>query len=135
MSGVRGLTQEKICWGVNVLAQSGFYLVAGNVYELTFDMWGENSEPAALDVRFTYGYDNILDHTNGTGVTVLDEKTTVGNDGVAESVAVRFTPTVSALYALQFFADDSGSSNAHIWIDDVELVKLGPTLGTIILIL
>jgi hypothetical protein len=109
--------------GVDVLAQSGFALVAGNLYELTFEMWGAKAVTAALDVRFTYGYDNILVHTNGTGVTVLDEKTTVGNDGVAESVTVQFTPTVSALYALQFFADDSGNSDAHIWIDNIKLVQ------------
>ena len=118
--------------GVDVLAQSGFALVAGKLYELTFEIWGAHAVTAALDVRFAYGVDNVLDHTSGTGVTVLDEKTTVGNDGVAESVTVRFTPTVSAVYALQFFADDSGNSNAHIWIDNVMLVQL--ERGTLVLI-
>ncbi|MDA3923215.1 MAG: hypothetical protein PF904_00770 [Kiritimatiellae bacterium] len=122
--------------GIDVIAQTGLPLVAGTTYKLTFDLFGRGgsglTEP--LDVRFTHTWTDALVYTNGTGTTVLDEKTTVGNDGVAESVTVQFTPTVSALYALQFFADDSGACNAHIWIDNVKLVQRELVSGTVIMV-
>lgn len=36
---------------------------------------------------------------------------------------VEFNPTVTANYALQFFADDE-SSHSHIWIDKVEIENI-----------
>ena len=109
--------------GIDVLAQTGLSLVAGSLYTLTFDMWGMGvATTEALDVRFTFGFSDALVHTDGTGVTVLDEKTTVGNDGFFESVTVNFTPSVTdANYGLQFFMDGTGENNNHVYIDNVVL--------------
>ena len=112
--------------GVDVLSQEGLYMEAGGRYQLTFAIWGGNSAlTAGLDVRFAYGLDDILSHTNGTGVTVLDDKTTVGNDGVAEIVTLVFSPTVTENYVLQFFVDGE-TSHGHIWIDKMQIVRLLP---------
>ena len=111
--------------GIDVLAQTGLSLTAGITYTLTFDIWGTGgvATPEALDARFTYGFANELDYTDGTGVTVIDEKTTVGNDGSAETVSIDFTPTVTdSNYALQFFMDGTGTTNNHLYIDNIQLV-------------
>lgn len=110
--------------GIDVLAQTGLSLVAGETYTLSFDMWGMNDAlTEGLDVRFTYGFADALLSTDGTGVTVLDEKTTVGNDGAIESVTVDFTPTVTNTnYAIQFFMDGSGTTNNHSYLDNIQLV-------------
>ena len=111
--------------GIDVLAQTGISLIAGITYTLTFDIWGLGSvaTPEALDARFTHSFTDELDYTDGTGITVVDEKTTVGNDGSVESVSIDFTPTVTnSNYALQFFMDGSGTSNNHLYIDNVQLV-------------
>jgi autotransporter-associated beta strand protein len=110
--------------GKDVLAQGGLSLEAGKTYNLTFALWGPNTALTEyLDVRFTYGYSSLTDPTSGTGVLVLDNKTTVGNNGAFENVTVQFTPTVSTNYALQFIADtDAGESDGdHIWMDNVVL--------------
>ena len=116
--------------GVDVLAQTGLSLTAGTIYTLTFDMWGRGNflTTNGLDVRLTYGFGDALVHTDGTGLTLLDEKTTVGNDGFYETVTVEVSPTVTdSNYALQFFMDDSGISEAHVFIDNVILTVPEPS--------
>ena len=80
-----------------------------------------------LDVRLTRGFADALDPISGTGMTLVDEKTTVGNDGQAESVTVSFTvPTTDSNYALQFFMDQEGSNNHnHVYLDNVQLTEAG----------
>ena len=91
---------------------------------MSFDLFGPGGAATdPLDVRFTHGFTDALDHTSGTGVTVLSSKTTIGNDGAAETVTVTFTPTVTdANYALQFFvANNTDGSHFHPYIDNVQL--------------
>jgi len=129
-------------WGVRIddrtdisadtLAQGGLQLFAGYTYTLEFDMWGETATTAGLTARITDAA-AITDQTGGTDtLTILSDKTTVGNDGVVEHVSVDFVPTVTDTYALQFFvASDATNRNAnnHVWIDNVTLVPEPTTLA------
>ncbi len=112
--------------GIDVLAQTGISLEAGTTYTLSFDMWGLGAPATSgLDVRLTrdFGADsNALDPTAGSGITLIDEKSTVGNDGNFETVTFTFTAgTTDANYALQFFMDDTLVNNNHAYIDNVRL--------------
>jgi len=113
--------------GIDVIAQTGLPLVAGTTYKLTFDLFGRGGSglTAPLDVRFSHTWTDALVYTNGTGTTVLDEKTTVKGDGVSETVTAYFTPNVTdADYALQFFMDNSVQDGDHAYIDNVQLVEV-----------
>ncbi len=113
---------------IDVLAQTGVSLEADKVYTLTFDIWGGGqTETDPLDVRLTRGFGNALDHTDGTGLTILSSKTSTANDGQAETVTVTFTaPATDPNYALQFFiADNADGSHNHPYIDNVRLVETG----------
>ena len=114
--------------GMDVLAQGGLSLSAGKNYRLSFSIWGGNPSSSVtekLDVRLTRDYSSLTDPTSGTGVLVLDNKTSVANNGAFETVTVQFTPTVtSANYALQFFADNAIYQDDHICIDNFVLSEV-----------
>lgn len=111
--------------GTDVLAQGGLSLTAGKTYRLSFAIWGGNPSSIVtekLDVRLTRDYSSLTDPTSGTGVLILDNKTSVANNGAFETVTVQFTPAVtSANYALQFFADNAIYQDDHICIDNLVL--------------
>lgn len=117
--------------GKDVLAQGGLSLETGKTYRLTFDIWGVppySSVTEKLDVRLTRDSSSLTDATSGTGVFVLDDKTSVANDGLFESVTVNFTPSVTSTnYALQFFADNTEYKDDHICIDNIVLAVTPPT--------
>lgn len=123
--------------GMDVLAQGGLSLESGQTYRLTFDIWGVppySITTEKLDVRLTRDYSSLTDPTSGTGVLVLNDKTSVANDGLFESVTVDFTPSVtSTSYALQFFADNTAYRDDHICIDNIvlsEVIAPPPVTGT-----
>ncbi len=104
--------------GADTLWQSGIDLTAGTSYKLSFDMWGEAGN-AILDATLT-GPDTLV---------LLDDTTTVGNNGVAETKSVVFTPTATGAYTLNFFTDVN-NGDSHTWIDNaiLEEIALGPNL-------
>lgn len=114
--------------GKDVLAQGGLELQAGKTYRLTFAIWGGglfSSTTEKLDVRLTRGYSDITDSASGTGVLILDDKTSVANDVMYETVTVQFTPAVTdSNYALQFFADSIVYQDDHICIDNLALSEV-----------
>jgi len=91
------------------LWQDDISLTAGQEYQFSFEMWGESGAPI-LDVELT-GSDTIV---------LFDDTTTNPGDGVAETKSVRFTPTVTGSYSVEFFTDVNNGNN-HAWIDDVRL--------------
>lgn len=115
----------------DILAQGGLPLFAGKTYRLSFAIWGGDQYAQTtekLDVRLTRGYSNLLDPASGTGVVILDDKTTDADDGLFETVTVDFTPAVTDTYALQFFADTLNVYNdRHICIDKIALSALAGT--------
>ncbi|MCF7972260.1 MAG: hypothetical protein K9N55_00435, partial [Phycisphaerae bacterium] len=107
--------------GVDVLSQSGLKLTAGMPYELSFYTWGESGNPR-IDV----------DLTGAANISLLDDYETDWTDGIAEHVAVRFVPTVTGEYTIEFRGDRYEGANVHyhVWIDDVQLVVKLPIADT-----
>jgi len=99
--------------GIDVLSQGGLQLTAGMPYELSFYTWGENGNPR-IDV----------DLSGPEDISLLDDYETDEEDGLVELVAVRFSPTVSGAYTIEFRGDryEGANVHSHAWIDDVRLV-------------
>ncbi|NQV31595.1 MAG: discoidin domain-containing protein, partial [Phycisphaeraceae bacterium] len=107
--------------GIDVLSQGGLKLTAGMPYELSFYTWGENGNPR-IDVDLS-GADDIM---------LLDDYETDESDDLAELVSVRFVPTITGEYTIEFRGDryEGANVHSHAWIDDVRLVIKLPVAST-----